>query len=108
MDGVDAVFRALVHSRRRISLAHLQEHRTILLPDLAELVTERECDNDLDELPAEQVTDTYFSLYHRHIPILDDAGLAQYDQETDCVRRSDECCSLLAAARDEIQAVEDI
>jgi hypothetical protein len=108
MEGVDAVFRALAHDRRRHTLSCLQEHRTILLPDLAELVAERECDSDLNELPAEQVTEIYFSLYHRHIPVLTEAGLAQYDQETDCVQRTDECYSLLANVHNEIQAIKEI
>lgn len=102
MCDLDSVFRALSDRRRRRALCHLSRHRTVTLADLAELLAEEETDADLSALPAERVAEVYMSLYHHHVPLLEDAGFTRYDQERDLVSRTDDIRPLIDTARDEM------
>ncbi|WP_440771749.1 DUF7344 domain-containing protein [Natronorubrum sp. DTA28] len=83
---VSSRFEGLAHHRRRAALRCLQEYGTpIPLADLADEVAVREYDTALPEIPAENVTRIYMSLYHTHIPKLADAEYVRYDQERDAV-----------------------
>lgn len=88
MDDLDSVFRALADNRRRLALYHVQDHQSVTLPDLAELVAEDEYEEDVHHLSAETVKDVYLSLYHEHVPILEQADLVHYEQESDSVVRT--------------------
>jgi hypothetical protein len=57
----------------------------VTLADLAEAVAEAESDRPFAEIPAETVLDVYLSLYCDHVPLLEDAGYVNYDQECDAV-----------------------
>lgn len=78
---------SLVQHRRRSLLLEclLEFNEPVSLPDLADEVAVREYENELTEIPAEEVKDIYLSLYHSHIPKLAEAGLVEYDQESDLV-----------------------
>ena len=81
-----ALAEAMLKDRRRILLACLRDfNEPVTLPDLADEIAVRECGAALTQIPAERVKEIYLSLYHTDIPKLADAGLVQYDQETDLV-----------------------
>ena len=102
---VEAVFKALMERRRRIAVRCLQQHQQLTLADLAELVCERETETDLVHLSPERVTEVYSSLYHSHLPLLVDAGLANYDQEEDRVYLNDDAMPVLATAREAVDSL---
>jgi hypothetical protein len=91
--------------RRRIALRNLQTHQTVTLADLAELVTECEMEKNVLHLPPDEVKDVYFSLYHIHVPILEDADLAWYDQQDDLVGTTEQTNPALSTARDTIDTL---
>lgn len=101
MCEVDTVFRALANKQRRSAICCLCEHRKVTLADLAEYVAEAD-GNDVQDISAEQTTEVYFSLYHTHVPNLEEAGLARYDQERDLVVSTEQLKPLVAQACDEM------
>jgi DNA-binding transcriptional ArsR family regulator len=102
---VSDVFRALADSKRRILLSAVQEHRSVTLPDLAELVAERERGTNVTEISDEEIRDVYMALYHTHIPPLREANLVQYDQDDDLVLTTDQTRSSLIRARNEVASI---
>jgi len=86
IDDADRLFRALAAEERRLALVVLTEHHTLSLPDLAETVIEHRRARPVADLSAEDVKECYLDLYHRHVPLLEDAGLIEYEQERDLVR----------------------
>ncbi|MFD1586985.1 helix-turn-helix domain-containing protein [Halorientalis brevis] len=81
-----ALFLALSHVHRRRVLQCLWEHGTELtLADVAEEVTAQQTETSIQNIEPETVTRTYLSLYHQHIPQLEEADLVSYDQENDLV-----------------------
>lgn len=105
MCELDAALRALSDARRRTALALLADHHRVALPDLAEHVAEAERGVDATDVPAGDVRDVYFSLYHTHVPSLVDGGFARYDQEHDLVVRRDSAAATLARATAAIDAL---
>lgn len=76
-DGIERteLLRALAHERRREVLGVLGDHqRSLGLVELTHQVVEE--GENLDRYDAERI---YISLYHHHLPRLDDAGLVEYD-----------------------------
>lgn len=55
------------------------------LPDLAEEVASRENGAHLTDIPADEVTRVYMSLWHSHIPKLSEAGVVEFSQERETV-----------------------
>lgn len=100
MCSLDSTLRALASRRRRLTLRCLMEHRELALPDLAELVAERESGEPLSALSPERACRVYFSLYHTHLPKLENAGLVRYDQEEDYVIAPEETRAALAEGRE--------
>lgn len=105
MCGLDAIFTALAEERRRLVVRCLQEHDTLTLADLAELVAEKETGEDIATLSGTVVRDVYLSLYHHHVPPLEDAEIARYDQEQDVVAKTDELTTALDRARDSVDSL---
>ena len=80
----DVLFSVLADARRRCTLYCLSSYGSPMsLPDVADEVVCWERNADLSEVPPETVKRVYMSLYHTHVPLLVDAGLVAYDQETD-------------------------
>lgn len=83
----------LADRRRREALSVLFAFSTpITLPTVADFVTELECGTPAEEYPEERLR-IYMSLYHDHVPILEEAGLVVYTQEGDVIdlgERADE------------------
>lgn len=88
-ENTDRVLRALAARRRRVALSLLRDLGTLTLADLADELAEREHGTTIDRIPPEKVKTTYMSLYHRHVPKLEAAGLVEYDQERDMVAPTD-------------------
>jgi len=103
MCELDPVFTAMANERRRIALYFLQKHRTVSLPDLAELVAEREYGKNVCELSGDRVKRLYLAFYHDHIPVLENADLVRYEQESDLVVRSEDLRSKIESAREQLQ-----
>ena len=96
------VYKVLSSERRWLALQYVQSHRTLTLADLAELVAEDEEDQAVQEIAEEIVRDVYVSLYHAHVPLLEEADLVQYDQEQDRVTAGDQLESTLETAAEEL------
>lgn len=76
----------LAHRRRRHVLSHLKDtEEPQALADLAEYVAGRETDSSASEPDRELVKTVYGSLYHAHVPKLEEAGLVEYEQDDDTV-----------------------
>ncbi|NHN46684.1 hypothetical protein G9464_03620 [Halostella sp. JP-L12] len=81
----DRMIPLIADERRRHALRCLLEHDALPLADLADEVAVRERGAPIGEIPAEDVKNVYMSLYHSHVPKLDEANVVTYDQETDAV-----------------------
>lgn len=76
----------LAHRRRRRVLLYLQDtDEPQALTDLAEIVADREADSSASETDRELVKTVHVSLYHDHVPKLDEAGIVQYEEDDDTV-----------------------
>ncbi|MDS0278544.1 hypothetical protein NDI85_12120 [Halomicroarcula sp. S1AR25-4] len=106
MVELDRVYRALAAEERRLALACLDHHRQLTLPDLAELVVERQYDTGVAALSGEQLRDTYFRLYHTHIPLLEECGLVQYSQEDDLVAATDRLQTALDSVEENVERLQ--
>lgn len=76
-------FSLLADGRRRRVLGLLWEHNVLSLGDAAEEIAVEERGEPITAIPRQEVLDVYFSLYHDHVPRLADAGVIEYDQESD-------------------------
>ncbi|MXV61118.1 hypothetical protein GS429_03395 [Natronorubrum sp. JWXQ-INN-674] len=59
------------------------------LADLADEVAIREHKSPITEISAKTVQRVYLSLYHTHVPMLEEADFVRYDQEADIVTLSE-------------------
>lgn len=83
-ESLDMILETLASQRQRYALQILHEYETSLaLADLAEEVAIREHNLPITEISAEEVKRIYMSLYHNHIPNLEDATLVRYSQDAD-------------------------
>ena len=71
----DDLFHVLSDSRRRTVLFHLRQHRVGTIDELLDVLTAVSSE-DLEE---DDRTSLATSLYHRHLPLLEDHGLLAYD-----------------------------
>ena len=82
----DVLFDVLSNPRRRFVLARLDGDATPKpLRDIAYQLATWEYDAAITEIPASDVTSTYVSLYHVHIPKMADAGFVEYCAKRDAV-----------------------
>lgn len=87
---ISELFALFAHHRRRYALRELRQHTNpMTLADLADEIAIRENETPLAEVPAEEVKRIYMSLYHTHIPKLEEADLVHYDQEQDTLTLTD-------------------
>lgn len=81
------VFDILSSPRRRYLLYYLQqEGEPVSIQELSAQIAAWENDVPVDELTSQQQKRVYVSLYQTHIPKLEEAGIAEYDQEEGTVR----------------------
>lgn len=85
-DPVTDTFELLGHRYRRYVVRTLDEHgRELALADLADETARREYETTVAEISSEEVSEVYLSLYHSHVPKLEDGDVVHYDQESDVV-----------------------
>ncbi|MHC3437661.1 DUF7344 domain-containing protein [Natrialbaceae archaeon A-gly3] len=85
----DAVFGALRSRRRRYVLYVLLAHESISRAELADAVTGWTGIDEPGMVSPDQREDVSHSLVHRHLPVLEDAGLLAWNDETDTISRTD-------------------
>jgi len=84
----DTFYRALVARPRRRVLSYLLEVEESSIEELADVLCGWEMIDDTLVSP-KQHRDSQIALYHRHVPVLSDAGLVTYDPETEHVSIGD-------------------
>ena len=77
----DELFAALAHRRRRSLLSLLQAHGELDVGSLAGRVAADERAEAIHAVPDEEVTRVQVSLFHQHLPKLDDIGLVDFDSD---------------------------
>ncbi|EMA07712.1 hypothetical protein SAMN05443574_10689 [Haloarcula vallismortis] len=77
-ERLDTLLRALAAEPRRMIYTYLAEHDSATLTDLTDVVEgwTRARGRATD---ADNWDDTRTALHHRHLPVLDDAGIVRYD-----------------------------
>lgn len=83
--GKDQMFQAFSEQRRRFTLRVLRQHQEATVSELAKEVAAREDDGTNSNDISNAVTEVCTDLYHRHIPILAEAGLVHTVEEQDVV-----------------------
>lgn len=103
-DELGAQLLVLANPRRRLALALLEASETpVTVRDIAHEIATREHDEPLPEIPSETVTRIYSSLYHVHVPKLEEAGVIEYDVDR---RRIDDVA--LDSLRPILETVSDV
>lgn len=86
IESLDVVFTILADQRRRYTLNCLKEQETPLtLTKLAEEIIFRENSTYINEFPSEEVNQVSLSLYHNHLPRMEDANIIHYCQTEDAI-----------------------
>lgn len=88
---LDWVFRALANSRRRMVLGYLLDRnvREVTFDELVDTIVDaesRSASPDREEIAV--------ALHHKHLPVLAEKGLIEYDRDRDVVRREDRCAQI--------------
>lgn len=85
-EDISMIFGVFAHHRRRYALRELQRYENpMALADLADEIATQENETSITDISAEEVKRIYMSLYHTHIPKLEEADLVHYKQERDAV-----------------------
>ncbi|MBV0925251.1 hypothetical protein KTS45_13685 [Halomicroarcula limicola] len=105
MGDLDRIYRALAARERRLALSCLHDHQTLTLADLTELVLERADGADITAVSEDRIRDTYFALYHTHVPILEESDLVRYDQADDLVAATERVRPALSSVCDNVEAI---
>jgi len=82
----DEIFRALSERRRRFALQFLQHQQEATISEIANEIARKEDDGPDSDGLSDAVR---LDLYHRHVPILAEAGLVHYEEERDIVTISE-------------------
>lgn len=81
----DELFAALAHRRRRALLRVLQEEGEMDVASLAGHVVAEDRAETIHAVPDPEVDRARISLYHQHLPRLDDTGLVDFDADAGLV-----------------------
>lgn len=76
------IFKVLSNDRRRCTIHYLKQHEneTVPLRDIVDYVTAWENDVPVNQLDSYTRKSVYTALRQSHLPMLDDAGVIEYDQ----------------------------
>lgn len=86
---MDEMFHLLQSNRRRLVLKHLHGcEGEVVMRDLVEEVAADEYDTTVKALGSKQRQRVYISLYQRHLPKLDEAGIIEYNQDRGLIERN--------------------
>lgn len=101
--STETIFDVLSHRYRRFLLVELQaQDRPQAVADLAEAVAGQDLDVAPDEVPNDRIKKVYTSLYHAHLPKLEDvdAITVNGDQNTVALtERGERLCSFFDCLR---------
>ncbi|RQG97011.1 DUF7344 domain-containing protein [Natrarchaeobius chitinivorans] len=79
-DVLSTIFGVIADSRRRTLLSVLEDwNRSVSVETLARSVAAREAETTVHAVSAKRVDRVQADLVHVHLPLLDDAGLLEYD-----------------------------
>ncbi|WP_276255532.1 DUF7344 domain-containing protein [Halomontanus rarus] len=93
--SVDGILELLSHHRCRAILDLLLTHdRPLTLTDLRNEVVEKEQGTEITEISSKQVRQVHISLYHVHIPKLEEKGVINYDSSRNLVEPTKELSQL--------------
>lgn len=83
--SLDAVLGVLANQRRRYAIYYLQDQTTATLQEVADQVAawEHESEQAVESIPNDRM---YADFYHRHLPMLSDANVIDYDPREELVR----------------------
>lgn len=88
---VDGLFDVLSHSRRRFVVAYLdQRSAPTAVADLAADLARWERDRPEPRGSDDGVAPRYLALYHVHLPRMAEAGMVEYDRESETLTLADE------------------
>lgn len=96
----DHIYTALCHARRRYLCYILSQKTELSLTEMATKIAALEHGVSEPEVPENQREQVYVSLYHTHVPKLDDADVLAFDQDRETVttaRHTDQILSVLNA-----------
>lgn len=89
-ESLDGVFEVLASRERRFVLYTLvQSDRPAGLVELARRLAAWRRGAFPEEITPEECQETYLHLYHTHVPLLDEVGAVEYDQENGQVTLSE-------------------
>lgn len=83
---VDTLLDALSHARRRYVLYYLQDEETSTLNEVARRLTAWETGVPVETVTDEDAEAVRAALYHKHLPILAEAMLVEYDDRSEALR----------------------
>ncbi|EMA23669.1 DUF7344 domain-containing protein [Haloarcula argentinensis] len=102
-ERLDTLLRALAAEPRRMIYTYLAEHDSASISELTDVVvgwsSARGRDTD-----ASNWDDTRTALHHRHLPVLDDAGVISYD----AVQRTATLVSLSPSTAEVLATITDL
>jgi len=91
VDDEDMRFKLLSSSRRRSILGMLHEvGGSIDIKDLTDRLTASESGKSVDELTTQERKRVYTSFYQNHLPLLEKAGVVDYEHDTRTIRLTDQ------------------
>lgn len=83
----DEMFDVLYNSRRRAVLTYLFEHDgTSTVGEMAEHIAAAENETTVQQLSSYERKRVYVGLYQNHLPMMDDAGVLEYDKNRGTVQ----------------------
>jgi len=105
--SVDDIFDALADRRRRKLLCSLRDHDgSLSVTSAAEELAIVHCETSKYCYPDDEIKEIYASLYHDHVPELEDRGLVDYDRQRDQIELTESACYLVPyltqASKDEM------
>lgn len=96
IEAVDQLYRSMADHRRRITVRVLEDRGSMDLQALADEIAARE--------PGESDTETIeISLVHKHLPVLEEAGIVEYEADAGSVATQCEVSELLPLADPPVQ-----
>lgn len=92
---VSTVFGVLSDARRRVLLRYLLERdRGAAVATIAKHVAATEHDGPGSAAPDDAIDRAHVSLYHHHLPKLEDGGLVEYDRDRNLVTLTEQARSV--------------
>lgn len=96
-ESADMLFSCLADQRRRMLLNYLSEHRKpCSINELARELSSRTTETAADEVKYDRINEMEISLFHLHVPKLEDAGVVEMDLDRKIVQPGDRFDAVLS------------